>query len=84
MVTLSKNIPDYAPFSFWKFDEDMNLINLGTGGALAVSSGRLTLKPKANNDIDPPQQWILDYNSKTNLKISMSHRKIFQLMIKFM
>lgn len=66
---MSKNIPDYAPFSFWKFDEDMNLINLATGQALTVDSysGRLRLKPKAYFDKEPSQKWILDYNSKTQL-----------------
>ena len=65
---MSKTIPDYAPFSFWKFDEDMNLINLATGEALTVESysGRLTLKPKAYFDKEPLQKWILDYNSKTH------------------
>ena len=72
---MSKNIPDYAPFSFWKFDEDMNLINLATGQALTVDSysGRLRLKPKAYFDKEPSQKWILDYNSKTHQTISNSN-----------
>ena len=86
MVILSKNIPNYAPFSFWKY-EDMNLINLATGDALTRSEDGLVLMPKNESDyMDPSQQWILDYNSRTltiRQKISISHRTIFQLMIKF-
>ena len=64
-VSLSKNIPNYAPFSFWKY-EDMNLINLATGDALTRIDDGLILKPKNASDyMDPSQQWILDYNSRT-------------------
>ena len=62
---MSKNIPNYAPFSFWKY-EDMNLINLATGDALTRIDDGLTLMPKNAPDyINPSQQWILDYNSRT-------------------
>ena len=61
-VSLSSNIPDYALFNFWRY-EDMHLINQATGETLTRTDDGLQLKPRISDDGDPSQQWILDYNS---------------------
>ena len=62
-MSLNNDIPDYAPFSLWKYEE-MSLINIATGEALTRSDDGLMLMPRASDNIDQSQQWILDFNSK--------------------
>ena len=70
-VSLSNNYPDYAPFSFWKY-EDMSLINQATGEALTQTDDGLMVMPLDLNNVNSSQQWILDFNSK-NFNITVHY-----------